>query len=222
MNQNGIAVKINISGEELLLLPQRAFFWPSYRTLGLADVHLGKAHSLQRLGLPISAEAHRDDLNQIAELIHQLNPSHVVILGDFIHRKDSWSDSLIKMLDAFFAKFAEIRWSLVIGNHERGSKPYLESLPFQISEESLQVGPLTMAHGHGKSAAGFVIVGHVHPVISLKNGPTRLRLPCFVLDDKRLLLPSFGSLTGGFELEIASDQRIFAITPQEVFEVKGH
>ncbi len=222
MNRDGIGVKINVAGEDLLLLPERAFFWPAKRTLGLADVHLGKAHSLQRLGIPIPAQAHRDDLDQIGELIDRLKPSNVVILGDFIHRKDSWSDSLIKMIDAFFAKFSDIRWSLVIGNHERGSKPYLTSLPFQIFEESLQIGPLTMAHGHQDSGAGFAIVGHVHPAVSLRSGPTRLRLPCFVLDDKRLLLPSFGSLTGGFELEVTRDQRIFAVTPHEVFEVKGH
>ncbi len=115
-----------------------------------------------------------------------------------------------------------IRWSLVIGNHELGSRPYLASLPFEIFEESLDVGPLTLAHGHRRNESRFVIVGHVHPAISLRTGTTRLRLPCFVLDEKRLLLPSFGSLTGGFELDVTSDQRIFAITPQEVFEVKGH
>lgn len=212
---------IDVAGETIILLPERAFFWPSRSLLGFSDVHLGKAHSLQRAGIPISAEAHREDLLTIASLVRKWQPSEIVILGDFIHQKDSWSDSLINQLHAFFREFAFICWTLILGNHERGSERFLKEFPIQIVREYLTLGPLTFTHGHEKRSEGFQIEGHVHPTVRLLSGPVKLRLPCFALEEGRLLLPSFGTLTGGFDITAGKNEKIFAITPKEVFEVKG-
>ncbi len=61
--------------------------------------------------------------------------------------------------------------------------------------------------------------GHTHPVIRVRKGSTRLRLPCFVLDENKLTLPSFGAWTGGFEIQQAAHRKIFAIANFDVFEV---
>ena len=40
----------------------------------------------------------------------------------------------------------------------------------------------------------------MHPCVKIGDGRDKLRLPCFALKSKLLLLPSFGELTGGYEL----------------------
>jgi len=42
-----------VRGEELLLLPQRALWWPAQKTLLVADLHFGKAATLRAHGIPV-------------------------------------------------------------------------------------------------------------------------------------------------------------------------
>lgn len=217
---------INFGGETITLLPQRAVFWGAESTLIFSDVHLGKAQSLQKVGIPISSSAHEEDLHTIGTLIHRWSPQHIVILGDFIHDVHSWSGDLIVQMRAFFQVHRHLSWTLVLGNHERGSEMPLKNLPIRLVSDHLQVRGINLAHGHAKkvSSVGKIehrIEGHVHPVHAIREGSTRLRLPCFVQTKERLILPSFGTLTGGFEFEPLKQQHIFAVTPAEVFEVKG-
>ncbi len=214
-------MRVTFAGEEILLLPEKAFFWPAEELLGFSDLHLGKAHSLQRMGIPVPVEAHRSDLQRIGTLIENLHPKDVVILGDFIHQRDSWSDSLIELLQLFFEDYHHVRWTLILGNHERGSRAFLSELPITIVDEKLIRGPLTFSHGHEVNSSEFQIEGHVHPAVRLRSGSIKLRLPCFSIEKNRLLLPSFGELTGGFEIEPNKDRKLYAVTPNEVFEVKG-
>src|SRR6185436_15640126 len=44
-----------VAGEELLLLPERAAYWPAKRALFVADYHLGKAASFRSAGIPLPA-----------------------------------------------------------------------------------------------------------------------------------------------------------------------
>ena len=44
---------LDLAGQRLDLLPQRAAFLPALRTLLVADAHIGKAVSFRRLGVPV-------------------------------------------------------------------------------------------------------------------------------------------------------------------------
>jgi uncharacterized protein len=46
-------VMLTIAGEDVLLLPERALFWPRACALVVADVHWGKAASFRAAGIPI-------------------------------------------------------------------------------------------------------------------------------------------------------------------------
>ena len=62
-------------------------------------------------------------------------------------------------------------------------------------------GPFVLRHQSSEvKDADFQICGHVHPCVKIGDGRDKLRLPCFALKSKLLLLPSFGELTGGYEL----------------------
>ena len=63
------------------------------------------------------------------------------------------------------------------------------------------------------------MAGHVHPVAVLVQGSDRLRLPCFALqrEQRQLLLPAFGGLTGGYAVSpeyqrwVIADAQVLAV-----------
>lgn len=213
---------IRVLDETLELLPERAFLWRKKNMLVFSDVHLGKAESLQAMGVPVPSSVHQEDLDRMTALIHKHCIQEVLILGDWIHKKNSWTPELIQELDSFFRVHDQIKWTLLLGNHERGSLDYLKIFPLKLVENELEIEPFIFSHGHESSSKGFTIQGHVHPVVVLKEGPIRLRLPCFVLENESLLLPSFGTFTGGHEISRSRSQKIFAVTQKEIFEVPSH
>jgi DNA ligase-associated metallophosphoesterase len=212
------SLKISVCGEDLVLRPENALWWPSQSLLALSDVHLGKAQSLRREGINIPVESGTSDLAKLETLLTTTLAKRVLFLGDLIHHRDSWTPDFLERLADFFNFNDDIRWELILGNHERGSLKYLERLPLQISEDQ-KIGPFTFTHGHKGSDGDFSISGHVHPVVNLKKGPLQMRLRCFVLNEDQLILPSFGQWTGGFEIKPKQNSRIFAIAGADIFEI---
>jgi len=52
MNLAGSAT-ISAAGEHLLLLPQKAVYWPRASLLAIADIHFGKAAAFRSYGIPV-------------------------------------------------------------------------------------------------------------------------------------------------------------------------
>ena len=46
-------VECEVAGERLVLLPEKAAFWPRTRALFVADFHLGKAATFRSAGIPL-------------------------------------------------------------------------------------------------------------------------------------------------------------------------
>lgn len=213
-------MRITIARESLELLPEKALFWPAQKLLAVTDIHIGKAEGLQAQGIPIPSGAHQDDLKNLENLIQKTEAERILILGDLIHAKKSWTPTIHQDLLNFFELFKDRKFTLLVGNHEKGSLPQLQTLPLEIKEEDLHHGPFTFCHGHKVADKNkFQIQGHVHPVVNVRFGSTRLRLPCFVQEKQSLTLPSFGTLTGGFEVKPTQSAQIFVVAPKEVFRL---
>ena len=209
-------MNIEIKDEQFLFLPEKALIWKRKNLLIFSDVHLGKAESFQSFGIPIPSKINLDDLNKIAELIKNYQIKEVLILGDLIHHKSSWTEDLFLTLLDFLKFHKEVNFKLLLGNHEQGSNEYLKELPIEMIPGDYELPPFNFSHGHNvhseKDKKPFTIQGHIHPVVVLHEGPIRLRLPCFVLNHHSLILPSFGQFTGGFEIKPRKEHRIFAVT----------
>jgi hypothetical protein len=202
--------------------------------LVLSDIHLGKAESFQAMGVPMPSGSHWDDLNELSRLIRQHSPQTVLILGDFIHQKSSWTDDLMNDLLEFFNAHSRIEWILVLGNHERGSQNFLNALPLKLVTEQLLIEPFIFSHGHHLATpepklkkkkvkpkdVPFSIQGHIHPAVRLREGSTTVKLPAFFMTGHTLLLPAFGSQTGGYELKYTAKDRVFPTTGNLIFELK--
>jgi len=215
---------LRCAGEQIQLLPEKAFYWPKEKLLGFSDVHLGKAESLQQYGIPLPSGSHSEDLNRMTKLIEKTAAEKIIILGDLIHQKNSWTEKIQNDLKKFLQQHDTVQWTLLIGNHERGSLQFLQNLPLNLIKNEFVSPPFLFLHGHVTSeatkATSFTIQGHIHPVIRMEFGSTRLRLPCFVLTENSLTLPAFGNLTGGYLIHPTPKQKIFAIADQDIFQVK--
>lgn len=212
-------MNIEIKNELFQLLPEKALLWKKKNLLIFSDVHLGKAETFQSFGIPIPSSINLEELYKIAGLIEQYEIQEVLILGDLIHHKSSWTEELFLTLQDFLIYHKHVKFKLLIGNHERGSMEFLKELPIDIIQGDHKIDLINFSHGHEVILKNnFTIQGHIHPVIVLMNGPVRLRLPCFVLDNHSLVLPSFGGFTGGFEIKVKPEHRIFAVT-KKIIEV---
>jgi DNA ligase-associated metallophosphoesterase len=207
-------------GNSLLLhlLPQRAVWLPGPRALLVADVHLGKAASFRRQGVPVPRGTTRGNLERLDELLTALAPVHqLVVLGDLIHSAQGRTPALLQTLRQWRAQHGATVMTLVRGNHDdRAGDPPAELCIEVVDEPCLRWG-LALCHDPATPAPAFRLAGHVHPVLWLGQGIDRLRLPCFVETADSLLLPAFGEFTGGWEVAPAPGQRLHALAPDRVW-----
>ncbi|KQP23533.1 ligase-associated DNA damage response endonuclease PdeM [Pseudorhodoferax sp. Leaf267] len=200
------------AGETLVLLPERALWWPARRMLLIADLHLGKAATFRAAGQPVPAGTTQENLARLDALIAQHGARHLVVLGDFLHAEQARTTSLLAALAAWRARYGGLAITLVRGNHDSHAGDPPADLGIAIVDEPYLVGPFALCHHPQTHATHFVLAGHVHPACLLFGaGRDRLRLPCFVADAGQAVLPAFGEFTGGWRVEAAPGRRLYAV-----------
>lgn len=200
------------------LLPEGAVFLTKCSTLIVADIHLGKAAAFRAKGLPVPEGDNVRDLARLSALVEKSQAANLVIAGDLFHAPAGITPALISALDEFMSRL-DIPITLVVGNHDVRIKPLpagLSSVPHLDLDRDLRVihDP---AHISGKR---LHIAGHWHPVVRIPDGKrTSLRLPCFLFRNRTLVIPAFGSFTGGSILDVELDDRVFVALRDEVVEL---
>ena len=193
-------VELEFGGLPLRLLPQRAAFLPTERTLLIADAHIGKAGSFRSLGVPVPSGTTAQTLAVLDALIGVTGVARIVFLGDLLHSRHAQQASVVEPMQAWRAAQAGVECVLVRGNHDSHAGDPPASLRFAVVDEPWPVvdAPgLFGCHHPQRVASGTVLAGHWHPAVTLR-GPARdtLRVPCFCQVDKMLILPAFGAFTG--------------------------
>lgn len=214
------AIEVELAGEAFVLFPDRAILHQSDRSLILADVHLGKGTAFRHFGLPVPTGASDKDLLRIDRLIEQSNARRLIILGDFVHARQSHDDAMIARLNAWRAR-QRIDIALVRGNHDRASGRLDEQLRIEEWEEGHREGSFAFAHAPCLIEKAIVFCGHVHPVLSVEDfDGSRVRIPCLVEEAGMIMLPAFGSMTGGHPVAPSPENRIYLFAPRQVRQVR--
>jgi uncharacterized protein len=183
----------------LTLLPERAVWRESSRSLFVADVHIGKAAAFRAAGLPAPAGTTRENLARLDALIAALNPRTLVVLGDLFHARAAYRDASLGEVAAWRGRHAGLAIRLVAGNHDLGAGPPPAELGLEVVDEPHGFDGLVCRHRPIDEAGegAPILAGHVHPATRLYGpGHDRLRLPCYVLRGRQLVLPAFGEFTG--------------------------
>lgn len=206
-----------------MLLPEKAAFLPESRTLLVADVHIGKAVSFRRLGVPVPRGTTSETLAALTGLVARVDAGHVVFLGDFLHSSAAHAPATLAAVARWREAHAAVNLTLVRGNHDDRAGDPPPHLWIEPVDEPLELGGFALCHHPRPHPGAYVLGGHLHPCVTLAGrAHDRLRLPCFWFRGAVGVLPAFGAFTGMHTIRPAPGDRVFAIADLQVSEVRRH
>jgi DNA ligase-associated metallophosphoesterase len=214
-------ILLDLAGEQLRLLPERAVFWPSACALVVADLHWGKAAAFRSAGIPIPGGATRRDLDRLDAAIARTGARRLIVLGDLFHaRAGRVATRTLADLRRWRGERDALEIQLVRGNHDRHAGDPPADLRVNCLDAPAFMPPFVLRHEPLAAEAGYTLAGHVHPGIVLAGrGLFRERLPCFVVGERLAVLPAFGSFTGLGMVTPEEGERVFVVADDEVVEV---
>lgn len=220
------AVRVNPFGDggppeaEVVLLPERAVWWPAARTLLVADLHLGKCEAMRAQGAPMTHAALATDLVRLASVIRRTEVERVIVLGDLLHAAAGVTQTLTESVREWReSTIDDVQIVVVPGNHDGKIEAVGGAWRLTIGEQEYREGSFAFCHDpeHGSARAGtYTWSGHVHPVATLHGSRDSLRLPCFHLGRWGGVLPAFASFSGGVALRRYDRDRVFVIAGDRV------
>ncbi|MFM1904234.1 MAG: ligase-associated damage response endonuclease PdeM [Planctomycetota bacterium] len=211
---------------DIVLLPGRAAFLPASATLLVADLHLGKEATFRHKGIPVPDGSAAKDLARLALLVAATRARRLLILGDLFHSRSGCTAEVFASFTAARTGFSATEVLLVAGNHDRS----IGRLPAGIGIDSVlrthDEPPFHFVHEPGTPLPEpdrdepFTIAGHLHPTLAIRSpSGDRVADRCFYAETGLLVLPAFGSFTGGHRVEPTPRRRLWIARDDGVVEV---
>ncbi len=181
-----------LAGARLTALGSGALYWPDQAVLCVSDLHLGKSERRARLGdAPLPPYETRDTLLRLEADLAATRPGTVICLGDSFDDPAAAS-ALQETEKLWIARLqAGRRWIWIEGNHDPGPVEMGGS-----SRRDFTLAPLTFRHIAQPSETAE-ISGHYHPKAQIRARGRAITRPAFLIDKSRVILPAFGTYTGG-------------------------
>lgn len=200
-------VEIEVGGERLRLLGDRAIHWPARGRLLIADLHLGKGDLFRRAGIGLPSGGTAQDLQRLDTLLERTDASELWILGDMVHGPIADAPWLQQWM-RWRHRHAKVGIRTVSGNHDRALPRVAGTLGVELSGPRVVDGSILLRHEPLDSCGHHVLCGHLHPCIAVP-GVSR-RWPAFWLRRGMTVLPAFSAFTGGPLVPGAPGDRIAA------------
>ena len=190
------ALDLDLAGEPVRLLADRALYWPARERLLVADLHLGKGDTFRAAGIAVPSGGTAHDLARLATLVERSRARELWILGDFLHaRRNAAVDAAWR---GFREAHAGVAMAVVPGNHDHAFDP--EAAGVERLPDGIVDGPFAFHHAPPPSAVAHAVCGHIHPVMRI---PGAGRHPLFWLREGVTVLPAFSAFTGGHQVPSA-------------------
>lgn len=185
------------AGQSFQMLADRALFWPRHGALIVADLHLEKASWYAALGQPLPPYDSHDTLDRLARLAAETGARAIWCLGDSFHDRDAASRIVPAIAQRLRGQAAATKLLWIAGNHDGLTGGAWGG---EIADEHVVDG-IVFRHQSVARENRPEISGHFHPKLRLNVRGRHVSRPCFAGDAQRLILPAFGSLTGGIAAE---------------------
>lgn len=211
---------IDLAGERVALLPERALFRPATGELLVADPHWGKAATFRAAAIAVPGGTTAEGLARLEAALDRCGADRVVFLGDLFHARQGKSPATLAELRRWRDRHPGLRLALVRGNHDRHAGDPPPELGIDCADPPVGAGVFAYAHHPVETAGRYTLAGHLHPAVVLR-GPGRLRerLPCFLLGREVGVLPAFGAFTGLADVLPEPGGRVFVVADGEVAAV---
>jgi DNA ligase-associated metallophosphoesterase len=209
-----------VAGETVLLLAEKALYWPARRMLVVADIHFGKAASFRAQGVPVPRGTTSQNLAALDALMAAHDIVHIMFLGDFLHARAAHATATLAAMLAWRLRHPTLKLTLVRGNHDRHAGDPAASLAIEMVDEPYAMAPFSFCHHPDIVTDGYAMAGHIHPSYLLATRFDALRLPCFVVGPQRMILPSFGAFTGGYLVTPEPGERVSVSSGEAIHSVR--
>ena len=212
--------KFSISENELVAMPSGALWWPAQSILCVSDLHFGKSNRLARMGQSwIPPYENQDTLLRLETDLDSTSAKKIICLGDSFDDNEA-SQSLPSDELLWITKMQAGReWIWISGNHDPSPKNLGGSFLHY-----LEIGKLYFQH-IASAEKRFEISGHYHPKIRMIIKGQSFTRRCFLVDENRVILPAYGTYTGGLYCNrnplcsIMQQDAIALMTGKEIYPI---
>ena len=188
-------VRLSFAGHAFAALPAGALYWPARRALLLADLHFEKASWFAQFGQMLPPYDTLETLAGIEAVVARTQPAEIWCLGDSFHDIGG-CDRLSEEAQARLrALTGAVDWTWITGNHDRIVADHCGG---RVVDEAVVDG-MVLRHEADPAEPRPELSGHFHPKLRVKLRGRGVSRRCFVATASKLILPAFGSLTGGLD-----------------------
>jgi uncharacterized protein len=184
---------LNFAGQAFEVVGGKALYWPAQNALIVADLHLEKASWFAVRGQMLPPYDSLATLQMLAALIEATRATTLWCLGDNFHDSAGVQRLEPAARGLLGALTAHLDWRWIIGNHD----PMLGGGIGGSVVEEAEVSGVILRHRAEPGETKPELSGHFHPKYRGQSRGRGVSRACFVMSNTRLILPAFGSLTGG-------------------------
>ncbi len=188
-------VPFSFADETFFATADGALFWRDRSALLVADLHLEKASWFARLGQFLPPYDSHATLTALAAAAERTGAASLYCLGDSFHDRFG-CDRLPADARALLTDLtSRLDWTWIVGNHDPG---FADHCGGRLADE-VEIGGIVLRHEAVRDDPRPEISGHFHPKLRVHLRGRRVSRRCFVVSATKLIMPAFGSLTGGLD-----------------------
>ena len=188
-------VPFSFAGETFLATPEGALFRPAREALLVADLHLEKASWFARFGQFLPPYDSHATLTALAQEVERTRAKRIYCLGDSFHDRFGCDRLPAQARELLLDLTRRLDWTWIVGNHDPG---FADHCGGRLVDE-IEVGGIILRHEAVRDDPRPEMSGHFHPKLRLQVRGRHVSRRCFVVSPTKLILPAFGSLTGGLD-----------------------
>ena len=188
-------VPFSFAGETFEATPSGALFWRAREALLVADLHLEKASWFARLGQFLPPYDSHATLTALAEEVERSGARRLYCLGDSFHDRFGCERLPANARALLTELTSRLDWTWIVGNHDPG---FADHCGGRIEDE-VELDGIVLRHEAVPNEARPEISGHFHPKLRLHLKGRQVSRRCFVKSANKIIMPAFGSLTGGLD-----------------------
>jgi hypothetical protein len=188
-------VPFSFAGRDFLATPEGALYWPGQSALLVADLHLEKASWFARFGQMLPPYDSIATLGALDRDIERSGAARLYCLGDSFHDRFGCDRLPADARALLTALTGRVDWVWITGNHDAG---FIDHCGGRIAEE-VHLDGIVLRHEAIAQDPTPEMSGHYHPKLRLRMKGRHVSRRCFVASATKLILPAYGTLTGGLD-----------------------
>ena len=213
--KTGGPVEIRLGGTSFIADQSGALWHERERTLLVADLHFEKASRYASRGQFLPPYDTAATLMRLASAITRHRPQRLICLGDSFHDVKALERMAECDAAAISALAAALDLIWISGNHD----PEMPAALPGKRMAHLNLNGVHLCHEPRQSLGPETgeICGHLHPAARVATPRGSIRRRCFASNGVRLVMPAFGSLTGGLNVRDAAFEAVFGANPMRAY-----